>query len=313
MRDELTGLFAQMNAVGRENDRPFFLEAYNPDAKYTFDRIGRGTVQIDNPTVSIVGGIQLEMLRPHVDTAVRTAGGDGFLTRFQLPVLYDLYGAVEDEDRPVNRAAEARSDAIHRKLQEAAQAHVADPTRPAPKSYHFARDAQAHMDEWRKRIEERARSRDLQHVPAFQAHLGKSGAFGIRLALLLHAIDEADGATSEHVTLAQAQNATQLADYFLSHAEAMYEATVDQAAKDAHKLLERFDNGDFPERMNIRVLQQKTGIKKEPLRRALDILEQHGWVKVETEAKAGARASTYVTLSPVLLDPPATASAATPS
>lgn len=304
VRDELTGLFAQMNSVGRENDRPFFLEAYNPDAKYTFDRIGRGTVQIDNPTVSIVGGIQLELLRPHVETAVRTAGGDGFLTRFQLPVLYDLFDVEEDEDRPVNKRAEQRSDAIHRKLQQTAQAHASSPASPPPTGYHFAPDAQGHIDAWRKSIDERSRSRELQHVPAFQAHLGKSGAAGIRLALLLHAIDAADGNPSPQITLQQAQNATQLLDYYLIHAAAMYEAAVDPAVKDAHALLSRFENGDFPAHVNTREIQQKTGIKREPLRRALATLERHGWLRVETVSKPGARASTYVNLNPAILQEP---------
>lgn len=312
VRDELNGLLAQMNAVGRENDRPFYLEAYNPGGQYTFDRIGRGTTQVNSVTLSIIGGIQPELVRPLIETAVRTAGGDGFLSRFQLPVLYDLDSAPRDEDRPVNKAAEARAATIFRHLHAKAQAHISDPEKPTPKGLHFEREAQQHMDAWRLNIETRARSVVLSNSPAFQAHLGKAAAFGIRLALLFNAIDEADGKPSEHVTLKQAKDATAIADYYLKHAEAMYEVSSDPGLKVAHYLLDRLENGDFDDYVTTRVIQQKTGKKKGEVLAALATLERHGWVRVRDVANHAARSSTYVSLHPRLLQAkPPTESATT--
>jgi putative DNA primase/helicase len=55
-RDELAGWLKTLEKTGREGDREFYLEAWNGDGSYTFDRIGRGTLHIPAVTVSIVGG-----------------------------------------------------------------------------------------------------------------------------------------------------------------------------------------------------------------------------------------------------------------
>lgn len=57
-RDELTGTLASWDKQGRETDRAFYLEAWNGYGSFTTDRIGRGTVHVDNMCVSIFGGIQ---------------------------------------------------------------------------------------------------------------------------------------------------------------------------------------------------------------------------------------------------------------
>ncbi len=58
VRDELTGFLRSLDRQGREQDRAFYLEAWNGNAPFTYDRIGRGTVRIEACTVSIIGGRQ---------------------------------------------------------------------------------------------------------------------------------------------------------------------------------------------------------------------------------------------------------------
>lgn len=301
VRDELSGLFAQMNAVGRENDRSFLLEAYNADGSYTFDRIGRGTTRVPSVSLSIVGGIQPEIVKPLIRKSIETAGGDGFLSRFQLPVLYDLGSVPRDEDRPVNQAAADRERTIYEYLQAKAQQHLSNPGHVSPSGFHFDTDAQKHMDAWRLGIEARIQSPELSGFPAFQAHLGKTAAFGMRLALLIHAIDEADGRPSEYITLEQAKAATALVEYYLKHAEALYECTSVPSLQTAHRLLEKFQNGDFDDGTKTTDIQRATHIKKADLMEALQVLESHNWVKLVKQKNAGARASTIVQLHPNLL------------
>lgn len=84
-RDELPGWFQSLDRDGRESDRAFFLEAWNGYGSYTFDRIGRGTIQISSLTLSIIGGIQPGPLSNYLYHTL--SGGmkdDGLLQRFQL-------------------------------------------------------------------------------------------------------------------------------------------------------------------------------------------------------------------------------------
>ena len=41
-RDELAGFFRNLEKTGREGDRAFYLECWNGDGSFTYDRIGRG-------------------------------------------------------------------------------------------------------------------------------------------------------------------------------------------------------------------------------------------------------------------------------
>ena len=45
-RDELSGFFNVLNKPDKANDRSFFLESWNGNKSYTYDRIGRGTIYI---------------------------------------------------------------------------------------------------------------------------------------------------------------------------------------------------------------------------------------------------------------------------
>src|SRR5262249_45619014 len=45
-RDELTGWLRALDDERRANDRAFFLEAWNGNGSYTYDRIERGTIKI---------------------------------------------------------------------------------------------------------------------------------------------------------------------------------------------------------------------------------------------------------------------------
>ena len=56
-RDELIGWFRSLDRDGRECDRAFYLEAWNGNRGFTYDRIGRGTMDIAALCISIFGAI----------------------------------------------------------------------------------------------------------------------------------------------------------------------------------------------------------------------------------------------------------------
>ena len=82
-RDELTGFLKSLDKDGREGDRAFYLEAWNGTGRFTYDRIGRGTIDIEAACVSILGGIQPGPLNHYLRRMAQ--GGvdnDGLLQRF---------------------------------------------------------------------------------------------------------------------------------------------------------------------------------------------------------------------------------------
>ena len=57
-RDELYGLLTSLDKQGQEGSRAFYLQAYDGNQGYTFDRIQRGTVHVPRVCLAMLGGIQ---------------------------------------------------------------------------------------------------------------------------------------------------------------------------------------------------------------------------------------------------------------
>src|SRR6266513_2169506 len=55
LRDELSGWIAQLDQRGRERERAFFLESWDGEGDFTFDRVGRGTVYANHLCLSVFG------------------------------------------------------------------------------------------------------------------------------------------------------------------------------------------------------------------------------------------------------------------
>jgi hypothetical protein len=82
-RDELTGFLRTLDREGHESDRAFYLETWNGYNRFVYDRIGRGTLEIEAACLSILGGIQPGPLGYYLKGALE--GGvkdDGFIQRF---------------------------------------------------------------------------------------------------------------------------------------------------------------------------------------------------------------------------------------
>jgi Protein of unknown function (DUF3987) len=108
MRDELVGLIASWERVGREGERAFYLEAWNGNASFDTDRIGRGSIFIPNLCVSIFGGIQPDKLTGYLEQAANALANDGMLQRFQV-LVYPDHRAWEWRDRIPKKDARDRA------------------------------------------------------------------------------------------------------------------------------------------------------------------------------------------------------------
>jgi hypothetical protein len=101
------------------NERAFYLEAFTGGGSYIYDRIGRGTLKIENTTISIIGGIQPSKLAPYVANAISMAAGDdGLIQRFQLAVYPDDKKEWIYVDRYPNAEAKNKAFSMYDNLSE---------------------------------------------------------------------------------------------------------------------------------------------------------------------------------------------------
>jgi putative DNA primase/helicase len=105
----LTGFLHSLEREGREGSRAFYLEAWNGDGRFTYDRIGRGTIDIEAACVSILGGIQPGPLTGYMLQLAKGLGGDdGLMQRFQLLVWPDVTSEWVNVDREPDISARRR-------------------------------------------------------------------------------------------------------------------------------------------------------------------------------------------------------------
>ena len=86
--------------MGMKADRAFYLEAWNGHGRFKYDRISRGTIDIEAACISILGGIQPGPLGHYLRSALQGGeGDDGLIQRFQLLVWPDISKEWVNVDR----------------------------------------------------------------------------------------------------------------------------------------------------------------------------------------------------------------------
>jgi len=65
-RDEISGWLKTLDREDKANDKEFWIESFGGLGSYTYDRIGRGTIDIQAITTSVLGGIQPAKLQPYI-------------------------------------------------------------------------------------------------------------------------------------------------------------------------------------------------------------------------------------------------------
>ncbi len=302
-RDELVGWFKSFDKYGREGDRAFFLESWNGDGPYTVDRIGRGTLNIPALCVSIIGGIQPGPLGSYVNqTMSGGAGDDGFLQRFQLLVWPDVQKQWKNVDRSPD--LEAREQAIR-------VFHQIDSFEPFEPSsdgsfetlkVRFSPEAQVLFDEWRTSLEQRLLSGDLE--PSLESHLAKYRSLVPTLALIAYLVETLGrGNRLEAVDVPSIHQAIQWCRYLETHARRLYASREDPSMDSARALLARIRSGVLINGFSLRdVYHGKHWMhldNSEKVEKAIKILEEFGWVKVEV-LKTGGHPSKKIHIHPNL-------------
>jgi len=239
-RDELHGLLKSMDKEGQEGARAFYLQGYDGNQPYVFDRIGRGrNRRIEAVCLSMLGGIQPGKLQAYIRDAVRGGvGDDGLLQRFGLLVWPDDSREWSNIDRWPESAARTKAFDVFTQLDTLEPDTNPDNGEIIPKEYRFTEDAQVLFEGWREALELMLRSRELH--PALESHLGKYRKLIPALALVC-ALADGEQAVS-HASLLKAMS---WYDYLKSHAERAYAAGSRPATEGASALLAKIKAGSI--------------------------------------------------------------------
>jgi putative DNA primase/helicase len=279
-RDELAGWLGTLDRDGHENDRAFFLEAWNGTGRYTYDRIGRGTLHIEAACVSMLGGIQPGPLAQYLRSAVRGGmGDDGLMQRFQLLVYPDPPREWRNVDRWPDTDARNRALDVFRRLDaltpEALAVETDDDGLPFLR---FDDEAQALFDRWRVELMNRLRAGG-EHA-AIESHMAKYASLLPSIALVCHLADTTT--PPGPVSLVSAQRAAAWCDLLEAHARRVYDIVTTETLKAARAILGKIRAGKLGPTFSARDVYraQWAGLSdREVVEEGLAVLEEYGWVR----------------------------------
>lgn len=290
LRDELVGLIASWDREGREGERAFYLEAWNGNASFDTDRIGRGSIFIPNLCVSIFGGIQPDKLTGYLEQAANALANDGMLQRFQV-LVYPDHRAWEWRDRIPAKDARDQAFAVFDALAEFdPESWGATPADDFAKFPHFRFDeaAQEIFIEWSGDLH-RSKMPGEDH-PIIAQHLAKFDKLFPALALILHLVDCAATGQRRPVKGESALRAAAWCDYLEAHARRCYGLLTDDGLRAAQALADKVRQGKLGDGFTARDVRrnQWRGLTTdEAVQAALDWLEDEGWLRADEVGGAG--------------------------
>lgn len=235
IRDEIAGLLSDLDREENATARGFYLQMFNGNQEYSYDRITRDSVTIPACIGSILGGIQPAKLQRYLMPTASGNNDDGLLQRIQLIAYPDaVVGTGKDEypDKQAKEKLTAMFDYF---------ASLPDKTQPL----NFDKSAQGIFYDWEK---ENTRKASKEKNPAMEAHLSKYPAFVASLALIIHL---ADNQKLTPVSDASLLKAIGLAEYYESQSRRVYgmaeisENTARSLVDNLHKLNNPFTASDF--------------------------------------------------------------------
>ncbi len=307
LRDELVGLLASWDREGHEGDRAFYLEAWNGNASFDTDRIGRGSILIPNLCVSIFGGIQPDKLVGYLEQATNCLANDGMLQRFQI-LVYPDPRIWEWCDRVPMKEARDNAFKIFETLADfEPESWGAYPADDFAKFPYFCFDdvAQEIFIEWSKDLH--CNRMLAEDHPIIQQHLAKYDKLFPALALIFHLVDCASHGRQGMVNAESASRAGAWCEYLEAHARRCYGLLIDDGLRAAQALADKIRKEKLKDEFtarDIRRNQWRSLTTDESIQAALDWLEDEGWLKAKKVGGNGpgsGRRTTRYLINPIII------------
>lgn len=287
-QDEMSGLLMRLDTAGQESSRAFYLEAWNGQQSYTFDRMERGTVRIPRLCFSLLGGLQPSKLREYLRSAVYGGkGDDGLAQRLQMLVFPDIEPTWTRVDRKPDLAAFAAADAVFDRL------NTLDPIALGARMpffdgapvFCFDDAAQDMFNSWWSDLENNLRSSD--NHPALESHIAKYRKLVPALALLNHLLVGKPG----DITAKSVGRAILWQRFLLEHAKRAY-AAVTSATMDSAKALSRhIQRGALLDGFTVREVYRHNWSMLANVKEAaeaVDVLTDLGWLRAVQDVRVNA-------------------------
>ncbi len=290
-RDELVGLLSSLDKNDSDSGRAFYLEGWNGNKPYEFDRIMRGNGFIENHCLSVLGGIQPDKLVAYLEPSIKGMGNDGLLQRFQLLVYPDTNNWAYRDEIP-NKDARNAVFEVFQALDNLTTNEIvrigakpADEYNPRP-YFRFSEEAQELFIAWTTHLHSAIMANE-EH-PIIIQHLDKYGKLMPALALIFHLIDGVQLGRVGDVSKRCAEMAIEWCEYLETHARRIYGLVLQSATMKAGTLCQKLKNlkdDDWRTKgFTSRQVQQKnwkgltdTGSVND----ALDILVDSDWLALE--------------------------------
>ncbi|UNE54947.1 YfjI family protein [Bartonella machadoae] len=290
VRDELSGFLANLELKEYQTDRGFYLQVFNGDQLYTYDRIGRGTIHIPNVMLSMIGGIQPSRIIPIIQAMLSGKADDGLLQRFQMMVWPDENQEWEWKDKNPNQEAYQEYEKVLRSFYDKP---LGSPKHP--RIMRFAANAQELFREWWENHHKEIKESKVS--VSYQAHLLKMPKTIASLALIIELVE--DGRFE--ITLPSLSTALRWSNYLLSHAKRFYTAGDILVKERANLIIERCNC--LPEVFTARDIYRRCWAHlkdKEAVKQALELLCHTNHIRKKFITHQTSKSSTYYEWHPLV-------------
>lgn len=314
-RDELSGFLASLDKDSEQEQRAFYLSGFNGTGSEMVDRIGRGSLFIENHCLSVMGGLQPDKLEMYLEKTMKGLGNDGLMQRFQMMVYPDPIARVKRNDIAVDKdsrnAVYALFEAMDNLYTDSLISYGAHEPNEYYKRPYFRFDSNAYpvfMD-WDDNLQTKA---DEAEHDVITQHLLKYGRLIPALALIFHLVDCVEiGRRLGGVSLDALKAAIAWGDMLETHMLRVYSCITDnshlKASLLSKKILEMLKKpSDKTDKTNwvshgftARSLKRKSwkGLTDdEAVQTALDVLIEYDWLnykQVESTGQGGRPTERY--------------------
>lgn len=278
VRDEISSLLRKLEKP-ENNDRQYFLEAFNGNTSFSADRLTAGIRHIPMNTLSLVGTIQPDVLQSILNPIRNTK--DGFTQRLQLAVWPDPIEVDYVDGVPDRKSARIAWD-IYLSLYTTNE-----------RVLRFCEDAQEIFVDWFKQSMTAVSSLSNDGQIDLANHISKYRKMVPALALL---IELAEDPSAYIVSEESIVKAIRWANYLITHAKRIYNIQ-DKASLLAQAILNKKDRleGDFSPSEVAQYCWSKLSTTAD-VKEGIDLLVEHHYlIKVvkPTGAKGGRPSERY--------------------
>lgn len=297
-RDELVGLLSSLDREDRQSDRAFYLEGWNGSQSFTTDRIGRGTVDVNNVCISVLGGIQPSKLTSYLLQSATNLNNDGMIQRFQLLVYPDEPQNWELVDKKPDKAAKVQAYNIFQRLADmdftAMGAIQENDERPY---FRLDDEAQKVFYEWLTELETKIRQ---EESPLMAEHLAKYRSLVPSLALIFHLIEGKPGLLS----VLSVAMACEWSDFLEKHARRIYGLMTNTGMQSASLLAKKIQQGKVNNQFTVRDIYRNCWHMldtPELVEKACTELQDLNWIRETRIAQTGGRPKKVYEINPKFL------------